>query len=181
MQWYSCARYKAPGPLVIILKRWRYYMKYKLFVGQSQLTRCQYSTQSQANKIHRRLWVPVSCGFVIKHSDNVGKKKILYDKILHIFNTILYRKNLDLYRKNIYFVLFRVALWWHHWKHCPWSNAEWTWQGCHIMTVTERVQHPTSPVGCKQLLEFKNEASFFKGPSTCTEEHDSWIFFIVCF
>ena len=36
-----------------------------------------------------------------------------------------YRKNLD--RENLYYVFYRVALlWWHHWKHCHWWNAEWT-------------------------------------------------------
>ena len=39
------------------------YMKYKLFVGQSQLNQvsmAQCSTQSHDNEIHRRVMVPVS-------------------------------------------------------------------------------------------------------------------------
>ena len=37
-------------------------------------------------------------------------------------------------------------------------------------------------VGDKQQLDFKNEASFCKGPSNCIEEqHDCLIYLIVCF
>ena len=54
-------------------------MKFKLFVGQSQSNQVSmlYTAQSQANKIHRRLWVPVSCGFVIKMSTMIVKKDFI--------------------------------------------------------------------------------------------------------
>ena len=65
-----------------------------------------------------------------------------------------YRKNL--YRENLYYVLYRVALlWWHHWKHCHWWNAEWTqWLLAYITCTTLHFHR------CKQKLDFKNEAWF---------------------
>ena len=65
-----------------------------------------------------------------------------------------YRKNL--YRENLYYVLYRVALlWWHHWKHCHWWNAEWTqWLLAYSTCTTPHFNR------CKQQLDFKNEAWF---------------------
>ena len=100
------------------------YMKYKLFVGQSQPNvKIMLSIHSHRTKkiIHRRHGCGClcldSCGFVIEHSDicldiwwlyNDCKRKLLYEKILHIFSTIFYRKNLLLYRAAL--------LRWHHWN-----------------------------------------------------------------